>query len=93
MLQVVLTWAMGSSDGADDDAQNDHSRVRHCTFLISRVMRWMCGGRLMDSGGKRMKEAGAAEPVRIVGMKGKVNQRVCPLLLLASVVASDSNCN
>lgn len=27
----------------------------------------------MNSGGKRMKEAGAAEPVRIVGMKGKPN--------------------
>ncbi|CAM9450843.1 unnamed protein product [Hapterophycus canaliculatus] len=26
--------------------------------------------RLLDSGGKRMKEAGAAQPVRIVGMKG-----------------------
>lgn len=27
--------------------------------------------RLINSGGERMKEAGAAEPVRIVGMKGK----------------------
>lgn len=27
--------------------------------------------RLISSGGERMKEAGAAEPVRILGMKGK----------------------
>lgn len=31
----------------------------------------------MDSGGKRVKQAGAAEPVRIVGMKGEIKDFMC----------------
>lgn len=48
------------------------SLARLLTLHSANSHAWMDSwDRLMNSGGKRMKEAGAAEPVRIIGMKGK----------------------
>lgn len=46
--------------------------MTRCVYRVIGV--W---SRLMDSAGKRVKEAGAAEPVRIVGMKGETKGLAC----------------
>lgn len=52
----------------------------------------------MDSGGKRVKQAGAAEPVRIVGMKGEISVVctpaycwLCSLIFLRLLAVLPSN--